>query len=187
MPSLSNAEATSKWSSTVKSQISEALKEYYDKETDSPRYASVMIALGAYIATRTDAPRDVFMAEEATTTYTTVPAWYSNLPTGVQEYASSFGSVETQIRASVLSKNGARLNTAPVSLTSTEMHPVSTSIQQYPVSHNASDVLKTTPSATWADQNTATTAGSKGEAARPTGMAKIVGAGMAAVGAAVLL
>jgi len=94
--------AASKWLAEKSSEIESAVSTYLTHVTADPKYASVTKVLAANLATATDVPAVVTNSFQ-TTTYTTIPNWYTRLPDDVRQYYESVGAAEMSIAMSIVS------------------------------------------------------------------------------------
>ncbi|KAF2492129.1 hypothetical protein BU16DRAFT_104529 [Lophium mytilinum] len=102
-----NEAAATKWENKKLSEISKALSTYLTHLTADPKYASYTQVVHDQLATATDVP-DVVTATGTTTTYTTVPKWFTRLPNDVQNYYHDVQKAEISIWSSVAEAAAAR-------------------------------------------------------------------------------
>jgi hypothetical protein len=90
----------SSWVADKSSRAASALSTYGTHVTADPAYASVTAAVEVFLANRTDVPPAV-TADGTTTTFETLPPWYTALPSDIQSYYSSIQAAEISIFADV--------------------------------------------------------------------------------------
>ncbi|OCK80240.1 hypothetical protein K432DRAFT_393234 [Lepidopterella palustris CBS 459.81] len=104
---FSNSADASSWESAKSVEAASALSTYETHLTAQSEYASVTAAVHSILETASGVP-PAALETGVTTTFTTVPPWFTALPEDIKSYYSSVQAAEFSIFSSVVEGAAAR-------------------------------------------------------------------------------